>query len=89
MLYSIAVACYTITVIPLLITQYQASLNSLTFCYGFSIVVLLAAVSTETFVACILYQIAYIMYFSDKLRKIEPEDNKHNFGYLQSMFFAQ
>jgi len=79
MLYNISIICYSVTMIPLLIAQYHVAFNSLAFCYSCTIIVLVSGASVETFGTCILHQTAYVMYCSDKLRSLEPEDFKRHF----------
>ena len=81
MLYNISLICHTVIMIPLLIAEYQVALNSLAFCYGCTVVILLSAVSKETYGTCLLHQTAYVMYYSDKLRSLGPEDFKRQFRY--------
>ena len=80
MLYNLAIVCFSIAV-AVQIIQFKVAVNSHSFCYIVAIVSFLSGVSIEALAACILHQIAYIMYSSKKLRAIQPEESKQHFTY--------
>ena len=78
MLYNLAVVLTNTAAVSM---QNLVAPDSLMFCYTFTIVFLVARVCVEVLATCILHQVVYTMYCSNKLIRITPEDRRHYFRY--------
>jgi len=76
MLYNVAMVCYCILILVTLSMEYLVAVNSHAICYIVSVASSLSGLGAELFGTCILHSFAYIVYCSEKLRTIEPEDRK-------------
>jgi len=93
MLYNIAAVWFCITSLATLSLEYLVAVNSHAICYVISVVSSVIRLSAELFGTCILHSFAYIMYCSEKLRRIEPEDRKcwaryYTIYYLTTIIFV-
>jgi len=87
MLYNIAVVCFCVTGLSVVVIEHLVAVNFPSICYIISIAYALTGVSVEVFGTCILHSFAYIMYCSEKLRRIEPEDRKCWAKYYTIYYF--
>ena len=53
--------------------EFLVAINSHAICYAITIFCILSGNSAELFSTCILYHTTYVMYYSNKLRRITPE----------------
>jgi len=83
MLYNLAIVCFSIAASAQII-QFKVAVNSHPFCYVVAIIILVSGVSIEALATSILHQIAYVMYSSEKLRAIQPEESKERFTYYMT-----
>ena len=77
MFQNLAAPCSGISVMCLLITQFQITLSSLVLCYTFTMAFILSGVSGEILGSCILINIVYTMHLGNKLIPSCEEDSKH------------